>query len=140
MMNLINYYEILGCNKESTAEDIKRAYHALALKFHPDKNTSESDSMKLQRVLEAWHTLRDPKSREEYDAVQRQEELDLENVLIYAKISINEMEEMDGNKDMLAYPCRCGGSYCIEKQNTWEKNQSIHVPCLECTFLIIIET
>ncbi|CAD1473985.1 unnamed protein product [Heterotrigona itama] len=140
MTSLMNYYDVLGCTRESTAEDVKRAYRALALKFHPDKNTSESDSANLQRVLEAWHTLRDPKSRREYDAVQRQEELDLENVPIYAKISIDEMKETDGNGDTLAYPCRCGGSYRIEKRYTWEKNQSIHVPCLECTFLVVIET
>ncbi|XP_033183382.1 chaperone protein DnaJ [Bombus vancouverensis nearcticus] len=140
MMDLMNYYDILGCTKESTFEDIKCAYRALALKFHPDKNATEFDSIKFQYVLKAWHVLRDPKLKEEYDAILKQEELDLENILIYAKIWVNELEEMDNNKDMLSYQCRCGGLYCIEKQHIQKKNQMIHVPCSECTLFTIIET
>lgn len=139
-MNSINYYNVLGCTKESTAEDIKRAYHALALKFHPDKNTSEFDGMKFQLVLKAWHVLRDPKLKEEYDAIQKQEELDSESILTYAKISVSELETTNDNENILIYRCRCGGLYCIQKEYIQEKNQSIHVPCLECTFSIIVET
>ncbi|XP_076623367.1 dnaJ homolog subfamily B member 9 [Colletes latitarsis] len=104
-MNSMNYYDVLGCTRESTSEDIKRAYHALALKFHPDKNVSEFDGIKFQHIVEAWNVLRDPKSREEYDAIQK-----------------------------------CGGQYYVQREYLQEKNQLIHVPCLECTFVIVIET
>ncbi|XP_076171210.1 chaperone protein DnaJ [Ptiloglossa arizonensis] len=139
-MNTVNYYDVLGCTKESTPEDIKHAYHALALKFHPDKNASEFDSIKFQRILEAWNVLRDPTLREEYDVIQKQIELDSENILIYARISTNELKTINDNKDTFVYQCRCGGLYCIQKEYLQEKNQSIYVPCLECTFLIVIET
>ncbi|XP_076764333.1 uncharacterized protein LOC143431458 [Xylocopa sonorina] len=139
-MSVMNYYDILGCTEESTSEDIKRAYHALALKFHPDKNTPEFDSIKFQQVLEAWHVLRDPKSRKEYDAHRKQEELDSESAMMYARISISDLEQMDNNEDMLAYQCRCGGLYCIQREDIQEKNQSICVSCLECTFFIVVET
>ncbi|XP_076302285.1 uncharacterized protein LOC143220550 [Lasioglossum baleicum] len=139
-MSSMNYYDILGCTKESTIEDIKCAYRALALKFHPDKNTSEFGSTKFQRVLKAWHVLSDPKLKEEYDIIQQQEELDSEDVLIYAKVSVNELETMDSSEDTLMYHCRCGGLYCIQKEYVEKKNQTIHVSCLECTFLIIVET
>ncbi|XP_076248963.1 chaperone protein DnaJ [Calliopsis andreniformis] len=140
-MDSVDYYEVLGCTKESTSEDIKRAYHALALKFHPDKNTSiQNDSIKFQHILKAWNVLRDPKSREEYDAIQKQEELDSNSALIYARISVTELEAINDNEDTLVYRCRCGGLYYIQKEYLQEKNQSIHVPCMECTFLIVIET
>ncbi|KOC61477.1 Chaperone protein DnaJ [Habropoda laboriosa] len=136
----MNYYDILGCTKESTYEDIKRAYRTLVLKFHPDKNTSEFDNTKFQYVLEAWHILRDPTLRAEYDGIQEQEVLDSESILIYAKISANELKVMDNDKNILNYQCRCGGFYSIPREYIQKKNQSIHVPCLECTLLIIVET
>ncbi|XP_017892402.1 dnaJ homolog subfamily C member 24-like [Ceratina calcarata] len=139
-MSLTNYYEILGCSKESSAEDIKRAYRALALKFHPDKSRPEQDGVKFQHVLEAWQVLSNPKLREEYDATQTQEELDSESAPIYARISCNDLETMDNDENVLAYPCRCGGLYCVQKKYVEAKNQLIQVPCLECTFLIVIET
>ncbi|OAD59574.1 DnaJ like protein subfamily B member 14 [Eufriesea mexicana] len=136
----MNYYDILGCTKESTIEDIKHAYHALALKFHPDKNMSGFGCTKFQHILKAWHVLSDPKLKKEYDIIQEQEELNSEDVLIYAKISVNELETMDNNEDTLKYQCRCGGLYCIQKKYVQKRNQTIHVSCLECTLLIVIET
>lgn len=140
MMDSVDYYDLLGCTKESTAEDIKRAYYALALKLHPDKNASEFDGIKFQRILEAWNVLRDPASREEYDAVRRQEELDAGNSLIYARVSASELEAVDDSEDTLVYRCRCGGLYLVQREYLCEKNRSIHVPCMECTFLVIVET
>lgn len=140
MMDSTDCYEVLGCTRESTPEDIKRAYHALALRFHPDKNVSVQNSIEFQCIQNAWNILRDPKLREEYDAIRKQEELDTENVLIFARISVTELEAINDNEDTLVYRCRCGGLYCVQKEYLQEKNQSIHVPCVECTFLIVVET
>lgn len=140
MMSLVNYYDTLGCTKDSTAEDIKRAYRTLILKNHPDKSTSKFDGAKFQRILEAWKVLRDPESREEYDTIQKQEELDAESLLIYARVSVQELETIADNEDILTYRCRCGGLYCINRNSVHKKNQNVCVPCLECTFLIVVET
>lgn len=136
----MNYYEILGCSKESSAEDLKRAYRALALKFHPDKSRPEQDGVKFQQVSEAWQILGDPKLREEYDAAQRQDELDAKSDPTYARISYNDMKTLDGEEALLTYPCRCGGSYCVEKKYVEQKGLLVQVPCSECTFLIMINT
>lgn len=139
-MSSMDYYDILGCTKDSSPEDIKRAYRALSLKLHPDKNAAEFDRGKFQRVLEAWHALRDPNSRERYDAMQKQEELDAESVPVYARISVEEMQIVQDDEHALTYPCRCGGSYHLQKEYVEEEHQLIRVPCSECTFLVVVET
>lgn len=136
----LDHYDILGCTKESTYDEIKRAYHSRALLFHPDKRTQESDSEKFQRILEAWRILGDSQLREEYDADCKQAELDSESILIYAVLRPNELEEATDDKDALVYRCRCGGVYRVQKQHLREKNCKIHVPCEECTFLVVVET
>lgn len=60
-----NYYEILGIDKKAGKEEIKKAYHKLAHKYHPDKG---GDASKFKEVSEAYSVLSDDRKRAEYDA------------------------------------------------------------------------
>jgi DnaJ-class molecular chaperone len=51
----MNYYEILGLTKKCNREDIKRAYHKLSLKFHPDLN--KNNSKEFLEIKEAYDYL-----------------------------------------------------------------------------------
>jgi curved DNA-binding protein len=63
-----DYYKLLGLEKSATAEDIKKAYRKLALKWHPDKNpNNKAAEEKFKKISEAYAVLSDPKKREEYD-------------------------------------------------------------------------
>lgn len=63
-----DYYKLLGLDKKSTTEDIKKAYRKLALKWHPDKNpNNKAAEEKFKKISEAYAVLSDPKKREEYD-------------------------------------------------------------------------
>ena len=64
-----DYYELLGVQKSATKEDIKKAFHKLAHKFHPDKK--EGDADKFKEVSEAYSILSDDKKRAEYDSYGR---------------------------------------------------------------------
>ena len=69
-----NYYEVLGVTKETSNDDIKRAYKKLALKFHPDKNKSTKAEEAFKKIGTAYQTLTDPKKRELFDKYGSEEE------------------------------------------------------------------
>ena len=60
-----NYYSILGVTKNSSEEDIKKAFRKLAQKYHPDKK--DGDEAKFKEASEAYAVLSDKKKRAEYD-------------------------------------------------------------------------
>lgn len=63
-----DYYKILGVTEKAGAEDIKKTYRKLALKYHPDKNPGNKQAEeKFKGISEAYYVLSDPKRREEYD-------------------------------------------------------------------------
>ena len=63
-----DYYQVLGVDKKASADEIKKAYRKLALKWHPDKNpNNKSAEEKFKKISEAYAVLSDAKKRGEYD-------------------------------------------------------------------------
>ena len=55
-----DYYEVLGVDKNASADDIKRAYRKLAVKYHPDKNPDNKEAEeKFKEAAEAYSVLSD---------------------------------------------------------------------------------
>ena len=62
-------YDRLGVNENASEKDIKKSYHKLSMKWHPDKNDSKEAKTKFQELSEAYSILSDKEKRNTYDQV-----------------------------------------------------------------------
>ena len=62
-----DYYEVLGVGRNSSDEEIKKAFRKLALEFHPDKNKTEGATDRFKEINEAYQVLTDADKRSSYD-------------------------------------------------------------------------
>ncbi|CAG2184045.1 unnamed protein product, partial [Oppiella nova] len=60
-------YDILGVNRNASANEIKKQYRKLAKTYHPDKNQDQAEGEKFKEISYAYEVLSDPKKKEIYD-------------------------------------------------------------------------
>lgn len=68
-----DYYDILGLEKGSSVEDVRRSYRKLSLKVHPDKNKAPGAEEAFKMVSKAFQCLSDEESRKTYDSIGSEE-------------------------------------------------------------------
>lgn len=67
-MEYKDYYKTLGVDKRANADEIKKAYRKLAVKYHPDKNQGNKNAEeKFKEISEAYEVLNNPDKRKKYD-------------------------------------------------------------------------
>ncbi|NXF02123.1 DNJB8 protein, partial [Smithornis capensis] len=66
---MVDYYKVLGLQESASQDDIKKSYHKLALKWHPDKNPRDKEKAekKFKEIVEAYEVLSDSQKRSLYD-------------------------------------------------------------------------
>ena len=63
-----DYYEVLGVEKSASADEIKKAYRKMAIKYHPDKNPGDKEAEeKFKEAAEAYDVLSNPEKKQRYD-------------------------------------------------------------------------
>ncbi|KTC84854.1 DnaJ C-terminal domain-containing protein [Legionella brunensis] len=66
-MEYKDYYQIMGLERNASAEEIKRVYRKLARKYHPDVSKEANAEAKFKELGEAYEVLKDPEKRAKYD-------------------------------------------------------------------------
>ena len=70
---MVDYYQTLGIGRDASADDIKKGYRKMAVKWHPDKHSAKSEreraeaEKRFKEVAEAYEALSDPNKKEIYD-------------------------------------------------------------------------
>ena len=62
-----DYYQILDIDPDSTTEEIRKAYKAASMKYHPDRNPGKDTTSQMQDINEAYAILKDDDKRSRYD-------------------------------------------------------------------------
>ena len=67
-MSKRDYYEVLGVSRNASAQELKKAFKKLAMKYHPDRNPDDSQAAeKFKELSEAYEILSDDQKRQTYD-------------------------------------------------------------------------
>jgi DnaJ family protein C protein 17 len=81
----VDYYQVLGISVDATAKEISSAYRSLALKYHPDKSSSDESVQRFYALSKAYQVLTDVEARRAFDVVlagrmaQKQREADFDS-------------------------------------------------------------
>ncbi|EFJ50842.1 molecular chaperone [Volvox carteri f. nagariensis] len=148
----LTHYQVLGIHPSATLEQIKQAYHAAVLKYHPDKavsgtvlpttvpdvRQSGANTDAFQLVKQAWEVLRDAGQRAAYDgllslkemqsAIAYQDELDLLDM---------DVEDRHEGVRLFTHPCRCGDVYALSETELAGRD-SLVVPCRTCSNHVLV--
>lgn len=101
-----NHYEVLGLEPHATAEEIRRAYRKLSLKFHPDKNPNDDYfAAMFRQVNEAYSMLSDSEKRRLYDEARRR----VSDAQSFAEVLKNKERELAFKEQQLR-----------ARQNSWQ--------------------
>lgn len=77
----MNFYDILEVHPTASKEEIKKAYHRLAIRYHPDKNKEDGANEKFIDIKNAYDVLSDDQRRMEYDLLSNEQKLQLYDLL-----------------------------------------------------------
>jgi Ca-activated chloride channel family protein len=94
MTSNLDYYDLLGLPKDATPDEVRRAYHEAARRFHPDTSANPDTTELFLQAQKAYEVLSDPKARELYDqSLREQSNLPVVLDVTYSRPSLATLDE-----------------------------------------------
>ena len=114
----MTYYDTLGVSKNSSQDDIKKAYRRLAMKHHPDKG---GDEHKFKEISVAYDTLSDPQKRSEYDQMLNGG----------PQVRFNNMGDFSDMNDIFSniFGAQFGQGFANFQQQRQKRNRDLNIRC-----------
>jgi diphthamide biosynthesis protein 4 len=134
---LDDFYKLLNVAADAPHSEIKHAYHRALLRSHPDKSPpSQSQSVDIALLKEAYTTLSSPELRARFDRVVDQSRGQHAHGPRPAQlVSLDDFDEVqDVDPTEWRYSCRCGGMYSISSRQL-DDGQHL-VACSSCSEVI----
>jgi diphthamide biosynthesis protein 4 len=148
-------YDLLGVLPDASIAEIKAAYQAKALLWHPDKraqtaatSTEDADAMFL-KLQQAWETLRSADTRAAYDedvAIAKRKAAESASLHVSDDVALEEMDaeeagagsgaEAETGGAARTYPCRCGDRFVLTEAD--QLRQLNILSCSSCSLRIRI--
>lgn len=97
-----DYYAILGVSPSATQEEIKRAYHRLARRYHPDSRPTSTPTTMFHQIHQAYAVLGDPDARGAYDRKRAEQGLSRDDVLTW-KFTPSQSRLYTGYEEQVLY-------------------------------------
>lgn len=123
---MIDYYSVLGLQRDASGDEIKAAYRELAMKFHPDVNTTgethQPNAEKFREIAEAYAVLSIPENKSSYDASLKKRNPDA----IFSSVKSETMEKNRKMRDAtgnVPAPKPVRGSYAEHRLKVLEKER-----------------
>jgi molecular chaperone DnaJ len=119
-----NYYEILGLDQEADEKAIKKAFRALSIKYHPDKNPGDKASEEtFKEISEAYNTLSDAQKRQAYD---------MSNTQIYN--NANPQDQINEILRQMGININFGGRANKQGQQRFQVHHQVSISLYEAVF------
>ena len=137
-------YTVLGVTQAASADEIRRAYQALARRHHPDR-AGEEEAAAFLRVQRAYDQVREPNARWKLDVAERAARINAAGAAArvfdvdLGEMSFTEEVPSYGDDDVVEgvvagvwrYPCRCGDEYELHEDQLEAGIQ--HLTCRSCS-------
>ena len=132
-MSAANPYQVLEIPVLSDVDSVKRAYRQLVLRSHPDKGyTSAVCERSFLEIQRAYESLIDPTRKSDIDR-----QLLAPHGACQGSVNLCEMGRTETG-EAYTYPCRCGGSYELEENETTGPDEELVIPCTTCTLVLSV--
>jgi curved DNA-binding protein CbpA len=112
-----NYYDILSVSKDSSTEEIRKAYKKLAIKYHPDKNKSPKAPDAFKKISHAFSVLSDEEKKKNYDRFGHEDGIGMSNDANHGGFYAHDIDPFDLFNQMF------GGNFAFNHSNSFSGYQ-----------------